>query len=331
MNSFHRLLQSFFTEKLINERQASSNTIAAYRDTFILLLRYLGEVQGHRPETINFEICNAQVIASFLKYLEAERGNSVSTRNARLAAIRSFYRYASYREPEHASEIAQVLSIGIKRRTNHLVDYLDHGEVLALLAAPDQSRWHGRRDYIMLFTAIHTGLRVSEIVGLNGCDVHVQPTGSYLQCVGKGRKTRRTPLAAPTQTMLARWMKENTVADQQPVFGTVTGRRLSRDAIAKILRIHLHEAALTCSSLVDKNITPHSLRHTCAMLLLQAGVDINVIAMWLGHQSTETTQIYLHADLRAKEQALAKIAVDPDKGPDRFQADGALLDFLAKL
>ncbi|NAZ17930.1 tyrosine-type recombinase/integrase [Glutamicibacter soli] len=331
MNSFPALLQAFFTDKLIAERQASANTLAAYRDTFVLLLRYLDEVEGHRPETITFEICNARVIASFLNHLETERGNSVSTRNARLAAIRSFYRYASYREPAQASRIAEVLSIGTKRRTNHLVEYLDHDEVLALLAAPDQTRWHGRRDHIMLFTAIHTGLRVSELAGLNACDVHVRPTGSYVQCVGKGRKTRRTPLASPTQTMLDRWISECALAGQQPVFGTVTGHRLSRDAIAKILRVHLQVAALKCPSLVGKNITPHSLRHTCAMLLLQAGVDINVIAMWLGHQSPETTQVYLHADLRAKEEALAKIALEPGPAPDRYHADGELMGFLAQL
>lgn len=183
----------------------------------------------------------------------------------------------------------------------------------------------------MLFTAIHTGLRVSELADLTANDVHVRPTGSYIQCVGKGRKTRRTPLAAPAHTMLERWMNDCALNDQQPVFGTVTGHRLSRDAIAKILRVHLQVAARHCPSLVGKHITPHSLRHTCAMMLLQAGVDVNVIAMWLGHQSPETTQLYLHADLQAKENALAKIALKPGPEPDRFQADGVLLEFLAKL
>ncbi|MGP9652454.1 tyrosine-type recombinase/integrase [Glutamicibacter sp. AOP38-B1-38] len=331
MNSFPALLQAFFTDKLIAERQASANTLAAYRDTFILLLRYLDQVEGHRPEKITFEICNAQVIASFLSHLETERGNSVSTRNARLAAIRSFYRYASYREPLQASRIAEVLSIGTKRHTNHLVEYLEHDEVLALLAAPDQTRWHGRRDHILLFTMVHTGLRVSELISLSACDVHVRTTGSYIQCVGKGRKTRMIPLASPSQAILARWMTENRSEEHQPIFGTVTGHRLSRDAVAKILRTHVQVASLNCPSLAGKNITPHSLRHTCAMLLLQAGVDINVIAMWLGHQSPETTQIYLHADLRAKEQALAKIAHEPSLTPSRFKADSELLKFLSQL
>jgi site-specific recombinase XerD len=328
---FADLLQGFFADKLINERQASAHTIASYRDTMSLLLHYMSDVHGHHPDELTFAVCNAEAIGGFLAYLETERGNSTSTRNTRLAAIRSFYRYASYRDPQDQALINQVLSIGPKRGTRHVVAYLTDPEIQALLDAPDQSCWHGQRDHALLHTAIYTGLRVSELTGLLVSDVHLERTGAYVQCVGKGRKTRRTPLARPTRHVLAQWVQTNSLRPDQILFGTIYAHRLSRDAVAKIIRHHQATAIKACPKLEGKTLTPHVLRHTCAMQLLQAGIDINVIAMWLGHQSTETTQIYLHADMRAKEKALAQLTIDGRQGPGRYHPDGELLQFLAGL
>lgn len=331
MTVFADLLQGFFTDKLINERQASAHTIASYRDTIGLLLRYMKDAHGHRPEDLTFSICNAEAIGGFLAYLETDRGNSTATRNTRLAAIRSFYRYASYRAPQDLALINQVLAIGPKHRTSGVVSYLTDPEIRALLEAPDQSCWHGRRDSALMHTAVYTGLRVSELTGLLVSDVHLEQTGSYVQCIGKGRKTRRTPLARPTRRLLVNWVEQNELRPDQVVFGTITAHRLSRDAVAKLLRHHQVTAARACPALAGKTVTPHTLRHTCAMQLLQAGIDINVIAMWLGHQSTETTQIYLHADMRIKEHALAQITVEGHQDSGRYHPEGDLLQFLASL
>lgn len=328
---FAELLQGFFSNKLINERQASAHTVASYRDTMSLLLHYMSDVHGHRPDELTFAICNAEALGGFLAYLETERGNSTSTRNTRLAAIRSFYRYASYRDPQDQALINQGLSIGPKRGTRHVVAYLSDPEIQALLDAPDQSCWHGRRDHALLHTAIYTGLRVSELTGLLVSDVHLERTGAYVQCVGKGRKTRRTPLARPTRDVLAHWIQANRLRPDQVLFGTISAHRLSRDAVAKIIRHHQAKAIEDCPSLGGKIVTPHVLRHTCAMQLLQAGIDINVIAMWLGHQSTETTQIYFHADMRTKEKALAQISIDGNLNQGLYHPDGELLQFLAGL
>ena len=268
MTVFADLLQGFFSGKLVNERQASTHTVASYRDTFTLLLGYMKEVHGHCPDELTFTICNAQAISEFLAYLQTHRGNSTTTRNTRLAAIRSFYRYASYRDPQDLAVINQVLSIGPKRHTSHVVSYLTDPEIRALLEAPDQNNWHGRRDSALLHTAIYTGLRVSELTGLVVGDVHLEQPGSYIQCLGKGRKTRRTPLARPTRRLLTHWLEQNKLLSDQFLFGTITAHRLSRDAVAKILRHHQDNAAPSCLSLAGKNITPHTLLHTCAMQLL---------------------------------------------------------------
>lgn len=330
MNDLAPILQRFFTDKLINQRNASAHTVAAYRDTFTLLLGFVSERSGRPPHQLGFANLDADMIGAFLTYLETVRGNTVSTRNMRLAAIRSFFRYASYRAPEHAATIARVLAVPTKRTDRAVVAYLTAVEAESLINAPDTGTWTGRRDHALLHVAVHTGLRVSELANLTISDT-VLGIGARLHCHGKGRKNRSTPLTKPTITTLKNWLTERGGYQSDPLFPTWKGTPLSRDAIAKLLAKHVGTAALSCPSLTAKNVTPHTLRHTTAMLLLHAGVDIAVIALWLGHESTETTQIYLHADMSLKEKALARLTPTSPALPGRYQAPDALLKFLANL
>jgi integrase/recombinase XerD len=322
-------LQAFFTERLSGQRHASPNTIAAYRDTLRLLLGFAAKQLGREPCELDLGDLDAVLIAAFLTHLETERGNSVKTRNARLAAIHSLYRYAALRHPEHAQDIQRVLAIPPKRSDRALVTFLDQPEIDALLTAPDRSTWTGRRDHVLLLTAIQTGLRASELTTLNCGDVHLA-TGAHMSCRGKGRKQRITPLTAVTVAVLRVWLAERAGAPDDPLFPTSRGRRLSRDGLERRLATHLSTAARRCPSLRQKNVTLHTLRHTAAMQLLQAGVDTTVIALWLGHERVETTQIYLHADLALKERALARTK-PPDAKPGRYRPPDALLAFLEAL
>lgn len=329
MTALAATLQAFFTTRLAEQRGASPHTVTAYRDTWRLLLRYVAATTGTPPQALDFPELTAEVIGAFLTHLEHDRGNSVTTRNARLAAIHSVFAYAAYHQPEHAATIGRVLAIPSKRHHRSDVIYLDPEEVTALLGAPDRATRTGRRDHALLQTAITTGMRVSELTGVEITDVHLG-SAAHTLCHGKGRKDRATPLDQQTVAVLRVYIAER-VTTPGYLFPTRTGTRMSRDAVAARLAQHTATAAIACPSLAGKNITPHSLRHTCAMRLLDAGIDITVIALWLGHESIETTQIYLHASIKTKEAALARTTPTGTK-PGRYKpADDTLLAFLQAL
>lgn len=329
MSALAPTLQAFFTDRLIGQRRASPNTIAAYRDTLRLLISFAAQRLHHQPSELDIGDLDAEMVAAFLTHLETERGNSIKTRNARLAAIHSLYRYAALRHPEHAQDIQRVLAIPPKRSDRALVTFLDQAEIDALLAAPDRSTWTGRRDHALLLTAIQTGLRASELTGINRGDVHLA-TGAHVSCQGKGRKQRITPLTAVTVAVLRVWLAERAGQAGDPLFPTSRGRRLSRDGLERRIAKHLAAATRPCPSLREKRVTLHTLRHTAAMQLLHAGVDTTVIALWLGHERVDTTQIYLHADLALKEKALARTK-PPDAKPGRYRPPDAVLAFLEAL
>lgn len=329
MSALAPTLQAFFTERLARQRAASPHTVAAYRDAFRLLLAFAAERTGVEPSRLDLGELDAPLVAAFLDHLEHERGNRVRTRNARLAAIHSLYRFAARRHPEHADLIARVLDIPPKRCERALVTFLTAAELQALLAAPERSRWSGRRDHALLLVAAQTGLRASELLGLRIDDVHLG-TGAHVACHGKGRKQRITPLTGEAVRCLRVWLKERGGVGADPLFPARAGRPLGRDGLERLLQKHAARAARACPSLAAKRISPHVLRHTAAMQLLAAGVDSSVIALWLGHERVETTQIYLHADLAIKERALARIAPASAR-PGRYRAPDRLLAFLEAL
>ena len=329
MTALAPILQAFFTDRLARQRHASGHTIAAYRDTWRLLLGYAAAKTSKQPSQLDLADLDAPLIAAFLDHLRADRGNSPRTRNARLAAVHSVFRYAALRCPEHAHTIARVLAIPPKRFDKALVTWLTEAELAALLAAPDRSTWAGRRDHALILLAAQTGLRISELTGLTTGDVHLG-AGAHVSCTGKGRKQRITPLTATTAAVLRTWLAERGGHPGQPLFPNRTGGRLSRDAIEHRLAKHIAAGAARCPSLNAKRVTMHTLRHTAAMRLLQAGTDTSVIALWMGHEQAETTQIYLHADLALKEQALARTR-PPDARPGRYRPPGKLLAFLEAL
>jgi integrase/recombinase XerD len=329
MTALAPTLEAFFTDRLIRQRRASSNTIAAYRDTWRLLLGFASAQAGKQPCQLQIPDLDAPLIGDFLSHLEQHRGNSPRTRNARLAAIHSLFRYAALRHPEHAETIARVLAIPPKRYDKALVTWLTEPELAALLAAPDRTTWTGRRDHALILLAAQTGLRISELTGLTTGDVHLG-TGPHVCCTGKGRKQRITPLTAGTVAVLRTWMAERGSEPGQPLFPGRTAGQLSRDAVEHRIARHTAAAAARCPSLKTKTVTTHTLRHTAAMRLLHAGTDTSVIALWLGHEQAETTQIYLHADLALKEKALARTK-PPDARPGRYRPPDRLLAFLEAL
>lgn len=330
MSALAPLLQAFFTERLISQRGASPNTISGYRDTFRLLLRFTQTQTGKQPSKLDICEIDAPLVAAFLDHLEHERGNQARTRNNRLAAIHSLFSYAALRHPDHAATIQRVLAIPAKRCDRNMLTWLTEAEVEALLAAPDQSTWTGRRDHAMLALAAQTGLRISEITGLTIADIHLS-AGAYVHCLGKGRKERATPLTPHTVTVLRAWLRERGGADTDPLLPTRTGTRLSRDAIEHRLARHVETARTTCPSLRSKHVGMHTLRHSAAMRLLQAGTDVTIIALWLGHeQLATTTQIYLHADMSQKERAIARVT-PPGTTPGRYRPPDPLLAFLEAL
>jgi len=329
MSALAPTLQTWFTDRLIAQRNASPHTIAAYRDTLRLLLDYAEGRLGRQPCQLDIAELDAPLIAGFLDHLERQRHNSIRTRNLRLAAIHSLFRYAQHRHPEHAEDIQRVLAIPAKRADRAIVTFLDEGEIQALLDAPDRSTWTGRRDHALLLVAIQTGLRASELTGLRCGDVQLT-TGPHVRCVGKGRRNRITPLTPTTTAVLEVWLAERAGNPGDPVFPTARGGRLSRDGLDHRLTKYIDIAAQRCPTLQEKNVTPHTLRHTAAMRLLHAGVDTTVIALWLGHERVETTQIYLHADLALKEQAITR-TTPPDTVPGRYKPPDTLLAFLDAL
>jgi site-specific recombinase XerD len=323
------LLQAFFTERLMHQRRASPHTIASYRDTFRLLLGFAQQRLGKAPEALTLTDLDAPFISAFLDHLEEDRGVTARSRNVRLAAIHSFFRYVALEEPSHVAVTQRVLAMPTKRYTRRQVEFLSQSEAQALLAAPDRSRWAGRRDHALLLLAIQTGLRCSELIGLQRQHVHLGP-GAHVRCEGKGRKERCTPLLKSTAAVLRAWLRERAGSDTDPLFPSSRGGPLGRDGVQDIVAKHVVTARRACPSLKRKRVTPHVLRHSAAMNLLQHGVDRTVIALWLGHESIETTQIYLDADLEMKEKALAKTG-GPKARPARFRPDGQLLAFLKGL
>jgi integrase/recombinase XerD len=319
-------LQAFFTDRLTRQRDASPNTIAAYRDALKLLIAFVVDQTGKQPSQLDIADLDAEQISAFLDHLQHERGNSATTRNARLAAIRSLFRFAALRHPEHAADIEQVLAIPSRRTDRPLISYLTDPEIDALLAAPDPTTWTGRRDRTLLVVAIQTGLRASELVTLRRCDVHLN-TGAYVACRGKGRKDRTTPLTTTTVTTLTIWLEEHTTTPEEPLFPSRRGTPLSRDGLERRLAIYSARAEVGCPSLATKKITAHVLRHTTAMRLLHAGVDTSVIALWLGHENVETTQVYIHADMALKEKAIDR-TTPPNGSPGRFRPSDTVMNFL---
>jgi len=323
------LLQCFFTQRLMQQRQASPHTISSYRDSFRQFLKFVQQRLRKPPSRLTFEEIDAPLIVAFLDELEKHQGVSVRSRNLRLTAIHSFFRYAAFEAPAHSAQIQRVLAIPSKRFTRTLVQFLTRPEVDALLAAPDQFTWSGRRDHAFLLVAVQTGLRLSEMTGLKREDLIVG-AGAHLRVVGKGRKERCTPLAQSTLAVLKAWLREPQRGDGDVLFPSAKGERLSVHGVQYLLTKHRMAACKVCPSLKEKRVTVHRLRHTMAMDLLQAGVDRSVIALWLGHESVETTQIYLEATLAMKERGLAK-TLPPHGRPGRYQPGDQLLGFLNSL
>jgi len=326
---FSPLCQSFFSKRLIMQRNASPHTISAYAQTFRLLTAYAQKRLGTPPSQLSLAQLDAPFLATFLDDLESNRSNGARSRNARLASLRAFYHYAALEAPQHAGLIQRVLAIPYKRLTRRLVSYLTRPEVEAILGSVDKSTWLGRRNHALLLLAVQTGLRLSEITGLRQKDLMLGH-GAYVRCEGKGRKERCTPLAKPTVTVLKAWINEHGHDESCFLFPSSGGGRLSADAVQHALATHVTAAQRKCPSLAKKRVTPHVLRHTAAMELLQAGVDRSLIAIWLGHESLDTTQIYLDADLQLKKTVLDKITPIQNR-PGRYRPDDKLLSYLKGL
>jgi site-specific recombinase XerD len=329
MTALAPTLQAYFTDRLMTQRGASPNTIAAYRTSMRLLVCYAAGRLGKKPSQLDLADLDAPLVTAFLEHLELDRNNSARTRNNRLAAIHSLFAYAALRHPEHAASIQRVLAIPPKRHENRLLTYLTDDEIDALLAACDPATRTGRRDHAMLTLAVQTGLRISELAALTCADVALG-TGANVHTQGKGRKERRTPLVAGTVQVLRSWLTESGGGATEPLFPTNTGRHLSRDAIEHRIALYVGIAADYCPSLRAKHVTAHTLRHTCAVRLLLQGVDVTMIALWLGHSQVSTTNIYLHADMKQKERAIARLSPFGCK-PGRYRPPDTLIAFLEGL
>jgi site-specific recombinase XerD len=329
MTALAPALQAFFTDRLALQRQASGHTIAAYRDAIKMLIVFAAQRTGKNPSRLDIADLDAQTVGAFLNHLENDRGNSVRTRNARLAAIHSLFQYAALRHPEHAADIQRVLAIPPKRYDKALITYLTEDEITALLAAPDLGTWTGRRDRALLMLACQTGLRATELTTLAISDVHLG-AGAHVSCLGKGRKQRITPLTPATVTVLRGWLAERGGLPAGPLFATRRGTPLSRDALERRIAKYTAIAAKAYPALREKKVSPHVLRHSAAMRLLNADVDTSVIALWMGHENIATTQVYIHADLALKERAIARTAPQ-DTTPGRYQPPDDVLAFLDRL
>lgn len=324
-------VQAFFLTRLGHELDASGHTVDSYRHAFRLLLVYAHGETGKAPSDLDFVDLDAHLVSGFLDHLEKNRGNTAGTRNTRLAAIHSFFRYAAYRHPEHAGTIQQVLAIPHKKATTVPRDYLDEEEMDAIVAAPDRSGWLGRRDHALLLVGLRTGMRLSELTGLRRRDAALGPT-PHLKCLGKGRKRRDTPLDKQTVEVLRAWMTETSAGPDTPLFPSVRGGRLSPDAVERLVAKHVVAAAAICPAIAAKEISPHNLRHSFAMDMLRHGVDAAVLALWLGHEKLESVNAYLHADPTLKQRALDRLPpLRPGSPPGRFRPDDQLLTFLEGL
>lgn len=325
MTAIAATVQTFFTDRLISQRQASPHTVAAYRDAIRMLLVFASDRTSKPLSKLDFVDLDATTVAAFLDHLERERANSVRSRNARLAAIHSLFGFAALHHPEHSDDIARVLAIPAKRTDHRIIEFLTDEEVTELLDQPDRATSTGRRDHAMLQLAVQTGLRASELTGLRCRDIHLG-TGPHVSCLGKGRKRRVTPLTPQTVGLLRAWMAERGGAPEDVLFTTNRGAGLSHDALTQRLALYIAR----CPQLAGRSVTPHVLRHTAAMKLQRAGVDITVIALWLGHESVATTQIYLRADMELKQRALDRTAPHGAK-PGRYKPSDRLLAFLEAL
>ena len=323
------LLESFFIQRLMHQRQASAHTIASYRDTWRLLLQFIQKRLHKAPSTLALEDIDVPLVTAFLDELEKVRGVSARTRNLRLTAVHSFFRYAAFEMPSASAQIQRVLAIPAKRFTRALVPVLNRQEVDALLGVPDQRTWSGRRDHALILLAVQTGLRLSELTGLQREDLNVG-TGAHVHVIGKGRKERCTPLSKNTRAVLAAWVREPELTPGQPLFPNARGGRLSAHGVHYLLAKHVAAASDLCPSLKHKRVSPHVLRHTTAMDLLHEGTEQIAIALWLGHESIETTQVYLDADLELKQRILDKTA-PPSGKPGRYRPTDKLLAFLTGL
>lgn len=322
------LVKKFFNERLIAQMLASVNTVASYRDTFRMLLSFATRQLGKLPTDMLVTDIDADLVAKFLVFIEDERGNSVRTRNLRRTAIRSFFQYVSVCEPALLHHCQQILAIPPKRFERRIVDFLERDECAALAAAPDIATRFGRRDRAMLLVMMQTGVRVSELIGLTVADAVLEPgVQAHIFCQGKGRKHRTTPLRDDVKQALQQWLNECPGAPHRPLFVSSRGGAFSRDGIERIVRKHAAVAAETCPSILGKRVSPHSLRHSAAMELLRNGCGCTIIALWLGHESVETTQRYLHADLQIKKEAMDRTRPhDVPKGV--YQPADGLLAFL---
>lgn len=329
MSDLAPVLQEFFTRRLVSQRDASPATIAAYRDTFRLLIGFAAGRARKTPSTLGIADLDAPMITAFLQHLQDERGNSARTRNARLAAVHSFFSYAALRHPEHGALIQRVLAIPGKRRDRTDLTYLTPDEADALLAACDQSNRTGRRDHAMLALAVQAGLRVSELTSLTCDSIRIQ-AGPHVHCTGKGRKERDTPLLPAVVRIMKAWLAERGGQPDDVLFPGPSGQRLSRDAVERRVKLYHGRASAGCPSLAAKHVTVHTLRHSAAMRLLRAGVDITIIALWLGHFSLTSTQAYIHADMQQKQEAIEKTA-PPGTRQKRYQPPDPLLVFLENL
>jgi len=323
------LLHGYLTQRLIAEMGASPHTVACYRDTFRLLLSFAQNRLGKSPTMLLAQDLDAPFVGHFLSHLEQGRGNAAASRNIRLAAIHSFFKYVALQEPSLGALAQRVLAIPCKRHVSKTIDFLTRTEMDSLLAAPDPGTWMGRRDRALLLVAMQTGLRASELIGLRCQDV-VLGCGAHVRCLGKGRRERCTPLRKDALATLRAWLRERNGQPSEPLFPNARGNPLSHDGLEYILSKHVATAKVKCPSLLTKRVTPHVLRHSLAMTLLQSGIDRSIIALWLGHRSVETTQIYLHANLELKEQALAKTQQFQGK-PGRYRPTDQLLAFLQSL
>jgi site-specific recombinase XerD len=325
-----QLVQDFFCKNLINQRNVSPRTVTAYRDTFRLLLQYASKQQGKQPVDLTLDDLNAATIARFLDHLEKDRNNSIRTRNLRLAAIRSFMHYAAYQEPAALSLIQRVLAIPQKRFHRPVLGFLSREEIEAILDAPDPSTWSGRRDRVLFATLYNTGARVSEIISLLVSDLTLDRSSS-VRINGKGRKQRMVPLWKSTATRLREWLKSIPHDLESILFPNRFGKALTASGVEYRLKALIKKASQACSTLKERRrISPHTIRHSTATHLLQAGVDLSVISLWLGHEEMSTTHLYLAADLKMKERALKKLEETPTR-PLRYQAGDKLLRFLEGL
>jgi integrase/recombinase XerD len=326
---FASLVQEFFCVRLIQQKNASTKTVASYRDTFRLLLGYLEQVHKKRPTALAMTDLDAPMLTAFLDHLEKQRHNSARTRNVRFAAIRSFMKYAASRDPASLPIIQRVLAIPMKRFARPALTYLSRDEVTAVLEAPDGSTWSGQRDRVLFALLYNTGARVSEAIALRRSDVALDASRS-VRLTGKGRKQRTVPLWKSTAEQLRGWAAKISTDSAAHLFPNRDGRPLSRSGVEKRLKEAVEAGVRRCPSLVGKRVSPHTMRHTTAMHLLQSGVDITVIALWLGHESTETTHHYVEANLAMKDEALGKLEEIPIPNV-RYRPGDELLQFLEGL